>query len=94
MSGSCEGSVGLSHKVGELNESVGVAPLVVVPGDNLDEAGVKRDTSTGVEDGGAGVGDEIAGDNLIVGVAEDTIEVGFGGMLHLLADLLVGSVLG
>jgi hypothetical protein len=32
-----------------------VTPLVIVPGDKLDEVVVERDTSIGIEDGGAGV---------------------------------------
>ena len=84
----------LAHVVSELNKSVGVAPLVVVPGDDLHEAGVKLDTSTGVEDGGTGVGDEVAGDNLVFGVAEDSLHLVLGSMLHLLADLVVRGILG
>ena len=47
-----EVSVSLGHEVGELDELVGVGPLVIVPGDELDELGAELDTSLGVEAGG------------------------------------------
>ena len=57
MSGSLSGgdgsldvvSVLLSHKSGEFDELVGVGPLVIVPGDQLDELGAELDTSLSVE---------------------------------------------
>ena len=39
------------HVVDEVNDSVGVAVLVVVPGDQLDEGGRKLDSGLSVEDG-------------------------------------------
>lgn len=77
----------------ELDESVGVAPLVVVPGDDLAEARVERDAGVRVEDRGAGVSDEVGRDNCILGVAEDSLEVGLGCLFHLLANFVVGGVL-
>ena len=44
------GSVLLSHEDHEVNNSVGVAPFVVVPGDKLHEARVEHDAGLGVED--------------------------------------------
>jgi hypothetical protein len=51
---------------------VGVTPLVVVPGDKLDEVGVKGDTSLGIEDGGVVVTVKIGGDDLVLSVAENS----------------------
>jgi hypothetical protein len=88
-----EVAVVLGHVVGEGDELVGVAPLVVVPGDHLAELGVQGDAGVGVEDRGAGVANEIGGDNLVFGVTEDALEAAFGSFLHLLANFFVGGVL-
>lgn len=50
---------------------MGVAPLVVVPGDELDEVLVQGDTGLGIEDGGVVIAVEIGGDDVVLGVAED-----------------------
>lgn len=55
----------------EVNNTVGVAPLVVVPGDELDEVLVQGDTGLGIEDGGVVIAVEIGGDDVVLGVAED-----------------------
>ena len=47
--------VNLSHVLDEHQQLVGVAPLVVVPGNNLYEGVGQRNTSLLVEDGGASV---------------------------------------
>merc|ERR1712087_643177 len=61
---------------GELDEAVGVAPLVVVPRDELDEGLVEADASLGVEGGRGGVRDEVVGDDLLVGVGHDALVLG------------------
>jgi len=45
--------------VGKVDHSVGVSPLVIVPGDDLDETGVEGNTSISIEDGRARVSDEV-----------------------------------
>lgn len=55
----------------EVEDTAAVAPLVVVPADKLDKVAVERNTSLGVEDGRVGVAIEIAGDDLVLGVAEN-----------------------
>lgn len=70
---------------------MGIAPLVVVPGDELDEVGVQGDTGLGIEDGGVVVTVQVGGDNVIVGVAEDALELTLGGGLDDLLDLVVGG---
>lgn len=86
-----ESTVPLGGVSDEVADALGVTPLVVVPGDELDEVGGELDTSIGVEDRGAVVAGEIGGDNLLVGVSEDTLHGGLGGGLACLADLGVGS---
>ena len=72
---------------------MGVTPLVIVPGDQLDERRADLDTSIGVEDGRVVVAGEIGGDNLLLGVADDTLVGGLGGLLDGSLDLIVGSAL-
>ena len=80
------------HVVGEVDESVGVAPLVIVPGNDLDELGRELDTGVLIEDGRKRARDEVLGDDILIGVTEDILEVGLGSELHLTGDLLVGGV--
>ena len=61
--------------MGQVDHPVGVAPLVVIPGDNLDEAGGKSDASTRVKDGRARVRGEITGHDFVLSVAEDALEL-------------------
>lgn len=57
----------------EVNDTAGVAPLVVIPGDELDEVGVERDTGLSVEDGRVLVAVQVRGDNVILSVREDAL---------------------
>jgi cytosine/creatinine deaminase len=66
----------------QVDHAVGVAPLVVIPADQLEERGVQLDAGAGVEDREAGVVDEVGGDHFVVGVFEDALEVGLAGLLH------------
>lgn len=75
----------------EVNDTAGVTPLVVVPGDELDEVRVEGDTGLGIEDGGVVVTVEVGGDNLVLGVAEDALELTLGGGLENLLNLVVGG---
>ena len=79
------------HDADHLDDLVGVTPLVVVPGDELDEGRIQLDAGLGVEGGGAGLAAEVGGDDRLVGVAEDALELAFGGLLHGGADVLVGG---
>ena len=63
----------------EVEDAMGVAGLVIVPRDKLHEVGPQRDAGLGVEDGGEAVGDEVARDDLLLGVAQDACRVGRGG---------------
>jgi len=88
-----KGSVLVTHVVGKLKKSVGVSPLVIVPGDDLNESGAHLDSGIGVEDGRSGVVHEVGRHNGIFGVAEDVLEVGLGGFTHLHFNFIEGSVL-
>lgn len=88
-----EGTVLLGGVGQEIDDTAGVTPLVVVPGDQLHEVGAELDTGVGVEDRGVLVAGEVGGDDLLVGVAEDTLVGGLGGLLDGGLDLLVGRAL-
>lgn len=74
----------------EIDDTARVTPLVIVPGDELQEVLVQLDTGVGIEDGGVGVAGEIGGDDGVFGVAEDTLELTLGGLLDGSLDLFVG----
>ena len=82
------------HEVGKVDHSVGVAPLVVVPRDDLNEAWGESDTSLSIKDRGTGVGGEVLGDDGVLSVAEDALELVLGGFLDALLDLVVGGIAG
>ena len=86
-----EVSVFLGHVVGKIDKSVGVSPLVIVPGDDFDEFWGKLDTSLGVEDGGEWASNEVLGDNFLIGPAENSLKSTLGGLLHLVANFFVSS---
>src|SRR6218665_1769203 len=54
------------------------APFVVVTAHDCQEGVVKRDGGVGIEDRGAGVGAQVGGDHLVLGVAEHAFERAFG----------------
>ena len=55
----------------KVEAAAGVAPLVVVPGNELDEVLVQLDTSRGIEDRRVRVAVEVRGDESVLGVRED-----------------------
>ena len=91
MARSDEVSVLSGHIVGKIDKSVGVSPLVIVPGDDLDELWRELDTSLSIEDRGEWAGDEILGDNILIGETENALQGSLRSFLHLFADLLVGG---
>ena len=64
-------SIDLGDVGDEVEDTAGVAPLVVVPGDQLDEVVVQRDTGAGIDDGGVGVAVHVGGDDGVLGVSEN-----------------------
>jgi len=70
----------VAHQIEHL---VAVSPFVVIPGHELDEVVVQAYAGVRVENRGARVGDEIAGDDFILSVAYYTLPVlALGGGLH------------
>ena len=65
----------LGNKDKQVTNTARVAPLVVVPSDELDEVVVERDSGLGIEDGRVGVTDEIGRHNIIFSVGHDTLDM-------------------
>ena len=89
------GNLGIDHGnvLHQVNNSARVAPLVVIPGNELDEVGVKHDTGAGIEDRRAWVRLEVGGDEGLVAVSEDALHLALTLGLDDGADLLVGGLL-
>lgn len=64
-------AVSLGNVRQEVEHTARVAPLVVIPRDNLDEVVVEGDTGLGVENGRVGVAHHVGGDDVILGVGKD-----------------------
>ena len=75
----------------QTHDHVGVTPLVVVPGDQLDEVVVEHDTGGLVEDARVRVADEVLRDDLVARVGEDALEGAFARGVDGVADLGVGG---
>ena len=75
----------------QADDHVGVAPFVVVPRDQLDKVVVEHDAGGLVEDAGAGIADQVRGDDLVRGVADDALHIGFAGVADGIADIGVGG---
>src|SRR5690606_25342878 len=83
-----------AHQLDEVDQAVGVAPLVVVPADDLDLV-ADHLGQAGVEDAGRRVGDDVGGDDRVLGVGEVALQRALlGGGLERLVDLLGGDLAG
>lgn len=58
----------------EVEDTARVAPLIIVPRDNLDEVVVEGDASLGIEDGRSRVADHISRDDIVLGVFENACD--------------------
>ena len=66
--------VDLAHVSDQIQNLVAVAPLVIIPGNQLEEVGIQRDAGGGIVDGGAGIRIEIGGNHRILGVAQNPMK--------------------
>ena len=67
-------SIDLGDVLEEVDDALAVAPLVVVPADQLDEVVVEGDTGLDVDDGAVGIAVQVAGDDVVLGVGEDACD--------------------
>mmetsp|Transcript_16067 Transcript_16067/g.50413 ORF Transcript_16067/g.50413 Transcript_16067/m.50413 type:complete len:241 (-) Transcript_16067:129-851(-) len=66
-------AVNNGHVAGEIDEAVGVAPLIVIPGHELHKRVVQGDARSPVEDGRELAGVEVCGDDVVLGVGQDAL---------------------
>src|SRR5919112_6565037 len=76
------------EELDEVADAAGVAPLVVVPGEHLDEVAADDFRVVGVHDGGVVVLAEVHRDERLFGEGEDAAQLLVGGVLQRRADLL------
>src|ERR1039457_2862870 len=62
-----------SEELDEIAHTAGITPLVVVPRNHLDAFAADDAGHVGIDDGGALVALEIAGNQRLIGVAEDAL---------------------
>jgi hypothetical protein len=70
-----------------------VTPLVVVPGDQLDEGLVQLDAGIGIENRGSRVANEIGRDDLLISVLDDVLVSTLGSFFDGFLDFIIGSFL-
>jgi hypothetical protein len=61
------------HVGDQIDDALGVSPLVVVPGNKLDEVVVQGDTSLGIEDGRVSVANKVGRHNVVLGIVKDAL---------------------
>merc|ERR1712129_253281 len=71
------------HVDGQVDHSVGVAPLVVVPSDQLHEGVVQGDASAHVEDGGRLAAHEVSGHHFVFSPVQNSSHVACSSLLVL-----------
>jgi len=77
----------------KFTHAAGVAPLVIVPRNELDEVRVELNSGRGIKDGGGGVADEIGRDDCLLSVCDDALVFVLGSMLYDSLNLIVGCTL-
>lgn len=58
----------------EIGHAAGVAPFIVIPGDDLDEVVAQRHGREAVDDGGMRIPAKVGGDQQLLGIREDALE--------------------
>ena len=77
------------HVGHEVHHPVAVAIFIVIPGNELDKVVIESNASPGIEGGRVGVAVEVAGDNLVLSVAQDALQWALRCLLHHLLDVII-----
>merc|ERR1719300_1183017 len=80
-----------SRVVDQINDSVAVSILVVIPGHKLDKCSRKLNSSFGVEDRGAIISQKVGRDNHVLGVSKNSLHGTLRCLLDLSTNFLIGS---
>mmetsp|Transcript_27803 Transcript_27803/g.50675 ORF Transcript_27803/g.50675 Transcript_27803/m.50675 type:complete len:373 (-) Transcript_27803:66-1184(-) len=75
----------------QIDNTAGVTPLVIVPGDKLDEVGVKHDTGTGIKDRRTAIGFEVSRNKGLVTVSKNSLHLALRLGLDGGADMFVSG---
>src|SRR5437660_4093535 len=81
------------HVLEQIDAALRIAPFVVVPADELEEAVVQLDAAARVEDARMRIMNEVRGDHFFIGVRENPLQVVLAGTLHRRTDVLVACLL-
>ena len=79
----------VGHVGHEVHHPVAVAVFIVIPGNELDKVVIESNASPGIEGGRVGVAVEVAGDNLVLSVAQDALQWALRCLLHHLLDVII-----
>src|SRR5690606_20057224 len=79
----------VAHEDRQVDETVGVAPLVVVPADDLHVLAVLDHGQGRVEGAGRRGVDDVGGDDRVLGVLEEALQLALGGLLEGGVDLFL-----
>jgi len=77
----------------QLDKLVGVGPLVIVPGNDLDEFWTQLNTSLSIKAGGSGVGNEVLRNDRLVNELYDASHGASLSILNSLTDLFPSGFL-
>ena len=75
----------------QIRDAAAVAPLVVVPGDDLHQGPAERHRRLGIDDRRAAVAPEVGRHERLVGDAQDALDLPFGGRAERVVELLGGD---
>lgn len=65
--------------------------ILTIPGDDFDKVGIQGNTSLRIKNARASVADKVVADNLVVGVAQDSLELALRSGLHDSLDFFVSG---
>lgn len=79
----------LRHVPDQIQHLAGIAPLVIIPGDELHKVAVQHDARVFIEDAGVALTLHIRGYDLILREGDDALHRGVGGLLDRGADFRI-----
>lgn len=77
---------------GEIKHSVGVAPFIIVPCNDLVEIFVQGDACMNVQDWGMSIMADIRGDNFILWIAQNSLHGSISSLIDSLADVIISAL--
>ena len=78
----------------EISDAAGISPLVVVPGDHLEEVAAEVHRGAAIDDRGVWVAAEVRGDQRLLGVLKNALQLALGGLAQRTVDLRLAGGFG